>query len=154
GLGLDVFHDAGGTNTLRETFNSDMGLFDNLFVVGSVAKTIPPTASTVSTGFTNDYGSPLSPYTRDPRGAGAVAEGLGGLFQIAILTGGVDSNVIVVGDLDGKITIGGVSRDVTSWTGDATLDNAGGANELYIVNLSGLHSVTIADTGATDSLIV
>ena len=164
GEGLDVFRDAGGHNTLKETFDRDMGLFDNLFVVGQVTNASnPPTAGTVSGGFTNDYGSPLGPVTADAWAAGAVAENLGGLFGTAILTGGSGRNVIVVGDLDGKITIGGVSRDVLSWTGDATLDNKddttgpAGADELYVVNLRSLHSATISDTGGnsgTDDLVV
>src|SRR5262249_41651410 len=87
--GLDIFRDAGGRNTLKETFDRDMGLFDNLFVVGQATNASnPPTAGTVSGGFTNDYGSPLGPVTGDAWAAGAVAEDLGGLFQTAILTGG------------------------------------------------------------------
>ena len=37
GAGRDTFVDSSGTDTLVETFNSDFGVYDNLFVVGTAA---------------------------------------------------------------------------------------------------------------------
>ena len=88
------------------------------------------------------------------------ADGVTPIFERAILTGSTDNNIMVVGDFDNSITVGGNPTTVAHWTGEVTLDNFGNGgrgssdgdsfNEYYIVNLVDNvgTKVTIGDSGA------
>ena len=101
GLGRDAFFDAGGTDTLVETNDADMGLYNNLFVVGTLSG---------ATDFA----------------AGAVAEDLKGIFEKATLTGGASVNHLLIGDADGSVQLGATATSAQAWTGEANLVTLGG----------------------------
>ena len=162
GLGLDQFFDAstspGDIDTLLERQDLDMSLFDDTFVTGRILADDGVNAFRKGNPIAEDA-VPLDPEfpiptvtklqdTGDVYASGAVRENLKGIFEQAGLTGGASNNMLVVGDLDGFITIGGTQFAVSDWTGDATLDNTTNAGptsdffyEYYILNLAG-------DTGA------
>ncbi|MDA8974505.1 PA14 domain-containing protein, partial [Akkermansiaceae bacterium] len=80
------------------------------------------------------------------------------IFENARITGGDSNNVIVVGDQDNRINVGGSIITTSGWTGRATLDNrvsrinGSSFSEYYIVNLDGNSggSVVISDSGGTE----
>ena len=134
GTGTDTFDDAsaaggGDIDTLVETNDLDMGLYDDLFVVGHVSGTDWQTGATV--------------------------EDLKGLFEAAVLTGGDSGNTFLVGDDDGSVVLGATRRAVRSWHGDATLTTKAG-NDLVRVALNGANGarVHVTDGGGTDRLEV
>ena len=117
--------------------------------------------------FKEDNPTMQLPDVGDRFAAGAVVEDLKGIFEEAQITGGDSRNIIVVGDSDGHITVGGVQLNVQSWTGKATLDNGkstggdglGLLHELYIVNFANVGGarVSVRDTGegsGIDEIIV
>jgi Ca2+-binding RTX toxin-like protein len=168
--GFDTFVDSGGANTLIETFDSDMGLFGNRFVVGKILNDAGGTTLNADpfwpAGNPTNPAAPAPTFSRlrdagDQWQAGATVEDTGGIFTTAILTGGNGVNVMVVGDRDGVITVAGSLLDVTPWMGTVTLNNGNapaGSYEYYILNTTGSKGshFIIADTGATgiDELIV
>ncbi len=163
--GVDTFFDAGGYNTLVETRDHDISLFDDTLVVGQmlgddggtfhkgeITKEIDHSKSGVNFDIdefdlVKDWG--------DDYAAGAEVEDLKFLFQEARITGGDSYNILAVGDLDNTITVDGTDQSVSDWTGIATLDNAGnsamGYNEYYLVTLGGDSNtvVNINDSGGT-----
>ena len=132
GLGLDRFSDTGGVNTLIEqatyrtgsgVVSGDVGLYNNLFVVGVVA------------GSGVDFS------------AGAVAEDLMGIFQFAQITGISGPHTYLIGDADGIVAIGGATQSAQPWTGDVTLTTPGNG-DLVRVELNGATGARVHVTGA------
>ena len=188
GIGLDVFTDtstagSGDVDTLVETFSGDVSLFDDYLVHGEI---LGDGGGVFHKGIFTDeqlqlpvdplFPAPFVDALRD-RGdvyastygvAGAPvevevllqADGVTPIFERAILTGSTDNNIMVVGDFDNSITVGGNPTTVAHWTGEVTLDNFGNGgrgssdgdsfNEYYIVNLVDNvgTKVTIGDSGA------
>ena len=130
GAGRDTFADSSGLDTLVESFDSDFGLYDNLFVVG------------VAAGNGVDFTS-------------GVVEDLAGIFEAAEISGGAGANRFLVGDADGSVTIGSTTRTASAWTGAATLTPLGG-NDVVRVELRGAVGtrVHIDDSAGTDRLEV
>ena len=155
GLGRDTFVDGGGTNTLVETFAGvDFLLTDRLLVVG------------MAVGL--DFGT------------GSVAERLHGMFALARLTSTGDrTTTMLVGDVDGRVVVSGVTLDQdgivanaattfapSPWRGGATLDAGPGADLVRIELLAstgmrvdvqgstGSDRVEVWGTRAPDDLIV
>ena len=134
GLGRDTFRDSGGVDTLVESIATgstvhDMGLYDDLFVVGTVV------------------GTDFAP--------GAVVENLDGIFEKAVLKGDAVTNVFLVGDADGALTVGSAARSVKGWSGDVTLTPLEG-NDLVRVELRAATGarVHVTDSAGTDTLQV
>ena len=182
GAGRDTFIDgsvagSGDVDTLVETFNLDMSLFQDTFITGALLAdtgTTPFTApgyiseSDIVTHMTNDD----TPTFRNGLGSGdhyasgATVEDIHGIFEASVLTGGTDNNTIVVNDSDNTVYIGGVARPVTPWQGHATLDNAGnstglltGSPERYVISIVPGNSarIDIVDSGGgsgADELVV
>ena len=140
GEGRDVFIDAGGSrDTLKETFDRDFFLSDDLFVVGKV------TTKTPGTGFTS-----------------GVVEDLAGIFEIVELTGGTGGNTFLIGDADGSLGVPGGIRSVSGWTGDVTVNGEAGDDLVVVASrgyaldgaedlVSGAQVHVVAGTG-TDTL--
>ncbi|MHC4561200.1 MAG: hypothetical protein ACYS8X_00330 [Planctomycetota bacterium] len=156
GVGVDTFVDAGGSDTLVETRNLDMTLTDDTFIVGTIQSNAGGTFGAAAIpGGPDPVTTPLLD-RGDRYAAGAEVEDLGGLFETATLTGGSSNNIIVLGDRDGSITVGGAPvATATAWTGAATLDNAGSSDgfvEYYLLNLTGTggSAVTIDDSSSGD----
>ena len=55
----------------------------------------------------------------------AVVENLGGIFEVAVVTGGASRNIMVAGAPDGSITVGSTLLEAGAFTGDLTFDNRG-----------------------------
>ncbi len=175
--GMDTFIDDSGpedTDTLVEIQDSDMSLFNNMFVVGTIMADDGTSQFFKSSSIDEQNAEPEDPKfpapvvfplqdTGDVYAAGAVVESLlhNGvpIFERAYLTGGDSNNLIVVGDRDNSITVDGSPLSATLWSGEATLDN--GANrgitgdsyiEYYIINLNGTSGarISILDTGGSD----
>ena len=130
GAGRDTFADSSGLDTLVESFDSDFGLYDNLFVVGTAA------------GNGVDFTS-------------GVVEDLAGIFEAAEISGGAGANRFLVGDADGSVTIGSTTRTASPWTGTATLTPLGD-DDVVRVELRGAIGtrVHIDDSAGTDRLEV
>jgi len=174
--GTDTFIDssgAGDVDTLVEYMDTDMSLFDDLFVHGTILGDDGGTffKSSIIDEQNADPEDPMFPapvvFSLEDRGdvyaSGADVEDLTyngePIFERAYLHGGDGNNVMVIGDIDGTITVGGVDIDVDQWTGEATLDNganrgAGGDEhiEYYILNLTGTtgSKISIVDSGGSD----
>ncbi|MGB7961606.1 MAG: calcium-binding protein [Propionicimonas sp.] len=121
GAGQDVFTDAGGTDTIVETVTQDVGLYNNLLVLGTATGT--------------DFL------------AGATAEDLGSQFELAVLTGTSVANSFLIGDADGQVAVGAAGRSAQPWTGTATLNPLGGA-DLIRVELRGAGGATTTVTAS------
>ena len=151
GASVDTFIDESGNDTLVEARNEsgfrDISLFDNYLIVGFL-----PNAA-------------LETY--DSYRAGAEVESLlyndAPIFENARISGGENINVLVVGDDDGAVTVGGNTLAVENWGGNVILDNQGGGGgtspEQYIVFMDGNGGmdVLIEDTGGsagTDELMI
>jgi Ca2+-binding RTX toxin-like protein len=170
--GVDVFVDAGGTNTLLETNDADMGLFGNRFVVGQITDLIKGSKALDDEQQPADPLFPVPFVTElagmgDQWAAGAEVENLlnddgSSIFARAILKGGDSNNTLVLNDRDNLITVAGVGDlAVTDWTGYTRLDNAAnitspgnleaGLNEYYILNMKGGSGalVEVEDSGGT-----
>ncbi len=155
GFGLDQFFDAGGAlDKLLETFDLDMGLFDDAFIVGHVG--IPSQAQLDAVFATLGLDDSTLLHMAGVWSNDSTLELTSGIFELADLKGGAAANTIVIGDRDGLITIDRPGTtpdtivDVLPWNGDVTLD-AAGARDLYVVNAEGAAGarVHINDTGAT-----
>jgi Ca2+-binding RTX toxin-like protein len=133
GFGLDTFADTGGgADTLVETFDLyDMGLYNDTFVVGAVS----------SNGV--DFNS-------------GTVEDLHGIFDHAELTGGASTNnTFLIGDGDGSLAIGSTHRNVSAWTGDATLAPLGGDDRIRVeLNKASGARIHIDGSSGTDTLDV
>lgn len=130
--GTDTFFDAAGSDSLLETRDRDMTLTDDSFIVGTV------TAS-ASEDFADHYD------------AGAEVEDLKNIFEFAALTGGAGNNRIMVGDVDGIVTVGSTNHAVARrWTGTVDLDAVNGSDR-YIVSIPGDGGaiVNVSDSGTT-----
>ncbi|NOS68309.1 MAG: calcium-binding protein, partial [Verrucomicrobia bacterium] len=89
--GLDTFVDAGAGNILVETFNVDVGLFGNRFVVGSLSPMLTDPFWPVSNPVNSAAPAPAFNRLRDAGDnwlTGATVEDTGGIFSTATLTGG------------------------------------------------------------------
>ncbi|MCX8496273.1 MAG: hypothetical protein ORN51_08840, partial [Akkermansiaceae bacterium] len=168
GYGIDRFIDesttaSGEIDTLVETMNRDVSLFDNWFVHGTILAddgTSPFFKGNHITEQNHAVVDPLfpTPYVDSLKDRGDVYsssnvemesllkfDGVTPIFKVAVLTGSTDNNTMVVGDFDRVIQVGGTSYQVSPWTGKVTLDNYGNGgrgssngdslNEYYIVNL-------------------
>ncbi len=126
GLGLDAFLDAGGSDTLVESFASgDFGLYRNLFVHGLAVGT--------------DFGT------------GSIAEDLQGIFETARLTStGTGATTILIGDADGTVLVAGVARAADPWTGTAYVD-PGAGDDLVRVELTRSQGMTVHVIGSAGS---
>ncbi|MCL4179348.1 MAG: calcium-binding protein, partial [Verrucomicrobia bacterium] len=152
GPGTDTFLDAGGTDTLVEAQDKDLALFGNRFVAGKITNLY---------GTHNDDWVLRNGPADDVWDAGAEVEDITGgtgtcLFEEARISGGANSNILVVGDRNNSITVGGTAIAVTPWTSKVTLDNKtnSGENlapEKYILNLTGTGTgnVWIEDSGGS-----
>ncbi|HSF97125.1 MAG TPA: calcium-binding protein, partial [Ornithinibacter sp.] len=141
GFGLDTFEDAGGTDTLIETFDADIGLYDNLFVVGVVA------------GNGVDFTS-------------GTVEDLGGIFELAEITGGAGARRFLVGDADTTVAVAGTPRSAQGWTGDATIATLGGDDvvrvelrqatgaRIHLTDTTGDDRLEVWGTSQRDDLVV
>ena len=183
--GTDVFIDAGGIDTLAESQDLDMSLFDDTFVAGKI---LGDDGSVFTKGNSAEDEDKLpldplfpAPFITELNDTGDVyastytdttaeiarnvqVEDLGGLFEKASLFGGASNNILVVGDRDNTVRIGGADRAVSDWSGEVNLDNftnnnsqnavntQADRNEYYILNLKGDTGAdyNIADTGGTD----
>ena len=150
GDALDTFFDSGGTDTLIEAFDRDMGLFENIFLVGRVAS--PPDGTPNATEGSAAIGLPGAV---DTWIATTIVEEIKGIFEFASLTGGDSRNIFVVGDVDGRVTVGTSGIDVRPWRGDVTLDTKGRTgllSELVVINAEGAAGarVHVIDTGTSD----
>ena len=181
GLGLDTFQseNTSALDTLVETQNVDLGLYGNTFITGVVLANSGSTPYAASAGnyesqdqLAADMMSNANngnPYFRQPGygerwQSGATVETITGIFTTAELTGGSGNNTIVVNSLDGALSVGGVTRTVTTWNGDAVLDNAGntsGVNlpEYYVITIvpGSTAGIDIVDSGGgsgTDDVVV
>ena len=142
GFGLDVFRSENTTavDTLIETQDTDMGLYGNTFITGNALANDGHTAYEVSAGnydsedqltaaMENSTANNGNPYFRQPgygeQWSSATVEDITGIFSSAQLTGGAGNNTIVVNAIDGRIVANGSTRTVTTWNGDAVLDNGG-----------------------------
>ncbi len=132
GDGYDVFYDAGGYDTLKESFDRDFLLADNLLVIGQVSSKTP------GTSFTS-----------------GIAEDLRGIFEHALLTGGDSGNTSLVGDADGRVSVGGSTRTVTGWHGVVSIDAQGGDDLIAVSTRDsvGSHVYVSGGTG-NDQLVV
>ena len=162
GQGRDVFVDAGGFDTLVECLDADMSIFDDAFIVGSLLGSdgfpFSPAEvqgeSALEEQIRGNYPDFSLADAGDRYAVGATLEDLAGIFEAAILRGGVGNNTLVVGDFDNTVFVGGVARTVSPWTGTVSLDNAGNDEnayaEYYIINVTGALGarVTIDDSGA------
>ena len=128
GDGLDTFFDdspASDVDVLVESFDRDMGLFDDTFTLGSVTSptggpfglTPPITEAELKAEFLVDDPDLRFPYVGDYWTLSTIVEDLKFIFEEAELTGGDGRNVMVVGDSDGVIRVGGAIRNVQAWTG-------------------------------------
>ncbi len=122
--GTDIFQDAGGYNTLVEVFDADLGLFGNLFIVGT-AQLSGSGESRVLAGFT-----------------GATVEDIAGVFSEVQLVAGQSRNIFAIGAAAGIVNANGSARTATPWNGLARLNGVGGDDE-YLVELSGLSGATV-----------
>ena len=109
-----------------------------------------------------------NPYFRQPgygeQWSSATVEDITGIFYSAQLTGGAGNNTIVVNAIDGRIVANGSTRTVTTWNGDAVLDNGGNTSgvalpEYYVITIvpGSTMGVDIVDSGGgsgTDDLVV
>ena len=129
GTGLDVFIDPSGNDTLIETVTGDVGIYDNLFIVGTIAANGVDFASSVS-------------------------EDLAFQFENLTLTGGSGSNTYLFGDEDGRVLVGGVQRDARPWTGIASLATLDGADGPRVVARGDRARISITDSAGSDQLIV
>ena len=177
GAGVDTFVDGGpatDNDTLVETNDADVGLYGNLFLVGTLFADdgVTPFAQGAGDLLTDAQLVAATKTQNDPslRTAGkadrysgtTVAESITGIFETAILTGGAHNNTFVVNNADATITVGGSTRSVTQWQGHAVLDNMGNIGsypERYVVTLPFANHarIDIMDTGGTsgvDDLIV
>ena len=180
GFGLDVFMSENPTavDTLVETQNTDLGLYGNTFITGVVLANSgnQPYAQNAGnylseTDLANTMQNTTNPsdVLRQPGyaerwAAGATVENIQGIFSTAVLTGGAGNNTMVVNAVDQQITIGGNARTVTTWNGDAVLDNGADTSgdnlpEYYVVTIMPGSSggVDIVDSGGgsgTDDLVV
>ncbi len=171
GDGLDTFFDAspvGDVDVLIETFDRDMGLFDDTFVVGNVLADDgtafglrdPWTQQQLEEEFKVDDPNLRFPSKADRWSGLSIVEDLKFIFEQAELRGGSGRNVLVVGDADGQIRVGGATRLVAAWTGRASLDNADNTEnafpEYYVINVVGNHAsrISVRDSGGNDMLLV
>ena len=180
GFGLDVFRSENATavDTLIETQNTDLGLYGNTFITGTVlansgsqpyAQNAGNYMSETDLASTMQNTTNPSDVLRQPGyaerwAAGATVENIQGIFSTARLTGGSGNNTIVVNAVDQQISVGGNARTVTTWNGDALLDNGGDTSgdnlpEYYVVTIMPGSSggVDIVDSGGgsgTDDLVV
>ena len=109
-----------------------------------------------------------NPYFRQPgygeQWSSATVEDITGIFSSAQLTGGAGNNTMVVNAIDGRIVANGSTRTVTTWNGDAVLDNGGNTSgvalpEYYVITIvpGSTMGVDIVDSGGgsgTDDLVV
>src|SRR5437879_1898440 len=177
GLGFDVFVDSSpsATNgidddgdgrideadeneidTLVETFDFDVGLYNDKLVMGHLlaagSSTVPFAAGKTVGDELTDPGDHLA--------AGAIVEDLKNQFEAANITGGAGNNTLVVNDLDRSITVGNTRLSVINWRGYAVLDNGGATGsdpEHYLVTVPACsHAVVeIADrAGANHRLMI
>jgi len=155
--GVDVFYDAGGTDTLIETRDADLSLFDDRFVVGTIVgddggeflkhQVSGQSIDELKELFLLDRPAiPGLEDTGDHYQAGAEVESLldaadHPIFERAVIRGGPGNNILVVGDVSNTIYIGGSPLDVRDWSGHVTLNNQanndGSLSEYYILNLKG-----------------
>ncbi|MDQ7993168.1 MAG: calcium-binding protein, partial [Propionicimonas sp.] len=131
GPGQDVFRDGSGTDTLVETAASDIGLYDNLLVMGHLA----------------------------PGGvdflAGATAEDLGGQFERAELSGSAGPDSFLVGDADGFVAVGTSRRTALGWTGLLAIQPGGGDDTVRVeLRNAGNARITVAASDGNDTLLV
>ena len=166
GLGLDTFFDAstalsGDVDTLVETQDLDMSLFEDYFITGRIvvpggaffsAAGMPTEAfliavmqGTNSDGINNDgdgftdEADEADPNFRtvgdgDRYDAGATVENIKGIFEKAVLTGGDHNNTLVVNDSDNSVVINGQPLTVTPFDGSALLDNRGNEFDTNVEN--------------------
>ena len=143
-------------DTLVETFNSDIGLYNDTFIVGTLLN------SQGTAPFAQGKNTAVELSDAGDRFAGdAIVEDLNNLFEKAELSGGAGNNTFVVNDLDNTVRVGADTRRVANWRGQAMLDNKSNDGlypEHYLVavpeNASGI--VDIADSGsqANDRLVI
>ncbi len=170
GEGRDRFFDdspATDVDVLIEQFDRDMGLFDNTFVVGTVLADSggpfglrpPVTQAFLEAEFKVDDPDLRFDSSGDRWTGTSVVEDLRFIFEEAELRGGGRRNVMVVGDADGFINVGGALRQVAPWTGRVSLDNAANTEnafpEYYVVTVAGGNSarVNIRDSAGNDMLL-
>ena len=158
GLGLDSFFDnspASDIDTLIETFNDDIGLFNNTLIVGTLLDENGTKVFEIGKSPANELTDP-----GDRWAAGATVEDLKDIFEKAEIDGGTGNNTIVVNDLDNLIKVGATTRNVTSWRGKAKLDNKGNDTahqEHYLITVrpSDVSQIHIRDSAdQKDRLVV
>ena len=185
GPGLDQFFDNSGENdvdTLVETINADLALFDNYFIVGTILQDTGSNRFALGTAFVeenavidavrNEEDPDFTPANLGDRfAAGAIVEVLinrvagqdaNVIFERAIINGGATNNTIVVNDIDNTIEVGGQTLTAKPWNGRVTLDNQGNEEafvEHFIVTipLDNGGRIEIVDTGGpsgVDILII
>ena len=176
GPGLDIFksENSSAIDILVEQQDTDMGLFGNTYITGQALGNDGTTPYAQSAGMyplENTLATQMldveDPGVRQPgygeQWTAATVENITGIFATAELTGGTGNNTMVVNDVDGKIWVNGVARTVTTWNGEAVLDN--GPNsvntlpEYYVItNVPGSTAgIDIVDSGGgsgTDVLVV
>ncbi len=127
---------------------------------GAFGLTPPITEAELKAEFLVDDPDLRFPYVGDYWTLSTIVEDLKFIFEQAELSGGDGRNVIVVGDSDGQIRVGGAIRNVQPWTGRATLDNGDNTKntfpEYYIVAAVGGNSarISIRDSAGNDMLLV
>jgi hypothetical protein len=129
------------TNTLIETRNTDMGLFNDGLVIGTAmndagtetyakdAGKLPKESEMAGTMLNQTNPSFHRPGFGEQWKVGSVIEELKGIFKVAVLNGGDANNTIVVNDVDNRIWINGISRAVIPWTGHAIVDTKGNTDQ-------------------------
>ncbi len=143
GGALDTFISPTSTNTLIQTHDSDMSLFGNKYVIGSIlgtnggaySTTMPPSESSLDGVLMASPLPNLVPNNlADHYASGAIVEDITGIFANVIMQGGAHNNTLVVGNKNGVIYVGGVPVHVTPFTGSVTLNNMGDTADPYTEN--------------------
>ena len=138
GLGYDEFFDSSPANsgeidTLLETFDLDVGLFNDKLVAGSLLNSQGTGAFEVGKNAANELTD-----AGDRWAAGAIVENLKNQFEVARINGGSGNNTLVVNDLNSQIRVGNGTLSVINWRGHAILDNAANDGlwpEYYLVTV-------------------
>ncbi|TMC40761.1 MAG: hypothetical protein E6J28_00745, partial [Chloroflexi bacterium] len=129
-----LFHSDCYTNTLIETRDADMGLYNDTLVIGHAMDNtgtipyatdagLPLKEEDMARALTNHIALPQPGYG-NRWAVGATVENLKGIFQMARINGGDSNTTLVVNSVDGKIYVGGVPHSVQAFNGHAVL-NAG-----------------------------
>ncbi|HTD67143.1 MAG TPA: calcium-binding protein, partial [Candidatus Limnocylindria bacterium] len=157
GPGFDLFFDnspEGEMDTLVEAFDQDIGLFNDTFVVGTLLNSQGSQAFAIGKSPANELTD-----AGDRWANGTIVEDLRNIFERADISGGSGNNTIVVNDLDNSIRVGSQTRLVSSWRGEAKLnngDNNTAQPEHYLITVrpGDIGNIHVRDSAGSNDRIV